>query len=196
MVPRTRTGGASWALAMGTATIAARPIIPSERASRVQGIDSSLMVSRWLGSHRTRSDPGPLYPHSKFWGRSASPECQPLVVHCLAASPGGNRYSRLLFVPAVGVVPLGAKSWERHGRKRWMDAAAARMHYDKLAIAAYPQARTHGLERVCMIRSTMLAQAHAVNDKKPWTPVSNARSASKRRTHMRKVAGSVDLKLR
>src|SRR5712692_4997542 len=45
MVPRTRTGGASWAHAMGAARIAVRPIIPSERASIVRNIASSLMVS-------------------------------------------------------------------------------------------------------------------------------------------------------
>src|SRR5262249_207597 len=68
MVPRTRMGGASWAHAMGAATIAAKPNIPSERASRVRDIVSSLIVP--LGGVRPLRPrsivPGRLYPHKSF----------------------------------------------------------------------------------------------------------------------------------
>jgi len=50
-------------------------------------------------------------------------------------SKRGNRYLRMLFVQAARVVLLRPKSWERYGLKRWIEAAATRMHYNKLAIA-------------------------------------------------------------
>jgi hypothetical protein len=51
-------------------------------------------------------------------------------------SKRGNRYLRALFVQAARVVlRLGPDTWERHGLKRWIQAAATRMHHNKLAIA-------------------------------------------------------------
>jgi transposase len=50
-------------------------------------------------------------------------------------SKRGNRYLRQLFVQAARVVLLRPQTWERHGLKRWIEAAAQRLHYNKLAIA-------------------------------------------------------------
>jgi transposase len=50
-------------------------------------------------------------------------------------SKRGNRYLRQLFVQAARVVLLRPASWERHGLKHWIEAAARRLHYNKLAIA-------------------------------------------------------------
>jgi transposase len=50
-------------------------------------------------------------------------------------SKRGNRYLRQLFVQAARVVLLRPQSWERHGLKHWIEAAAQRLHYNKLAIA-------------------------------------------------------------
>jgi transposase len=50
-------------------------------------------------------------------------------------SKRGNRYLRQLFVRAARVVLLRPQNSERYGLKRWIDAAAERMHYNKLAIA-------------------------------------------------------------
>ncbi len=50
-------------------------------------------------------------------------------------SKRGNRYLRQLFVQAARVVLLRPQSWERHGLKHWIEAAARRLHYNKLAIA-------------------------------------------------------------
>jgi transposase len=50
-------------------------------------------------------------------------------------SKRGNRYLRQLFVQAARVVLLRPQSWERHGLKPWIEAAARRLHYNKLAIA-------------------------------------------------------------
>jgi transposase len=50
-------------------------------------------------------------------------------------SKRGNRYLRQLFVQAARVVLLRPASWERHGLKHWIEAAAQRLHYNKLAIA-------------------------------------------------------------
>jgi transposase len=47
----------------------------------------------------------------------------------------GNRYLRVLFVQAAWVVLIKPKSWERHGLKRWIDAAKKRLHHNVLAIA-------------------------------------------------------------
>jgi transposase len=50
-------------------------------------------------------------------------------------SKRGNRYLRVLFVQAARVVLLRPASWDRHGLKRWIEAAAKRLHPNKLAIA-------------------------------------------------------------
>jgi hypothetical protein len=50
-------------------------------------------------------------------------------------SKRGNRYLRQLFVQAARVVLLRPASWERYGLNHWIDAAARRLHYNKLAIA-------------------------------------------------------------
>jgi transposase len=50
-------------------------------------------------------------------------------------SKRGNRYLRVLFVQAARVVLLRPQSWERHGLKHWIEAAAKRLHPNKLAIA-------------------------------------------------------------
>jgi transposase len=50
-------------------------------------------------------------------------------------SKRGNRYLRVLFVQAARVVLLRPASWQRHGLKRWIEAAAKRLHPNKLAIA-------------------------------------------------------------
>jgi transposase len=51
-------------------------------------------------------------------------------------SKRGNRYLRVLFVQAARVLlRLRPETWERHGLKRWIQAAATRMHHNKLAIA-------------------------------------------------------------
>ena len=47
----------------------------------------------------------------------------------------GNRYLRQLFVQAARVVLLRPKNWELYGLKHWIEAAARRLHYNKLAIA-------------------------------------------------------------
>jgi transposase len=50
-------------------------------------------------------------------------------------SKRGNRYLRQLFVQAARVVLLRPQNWERYGLKHWIEAAAQRLHYNKLAIA-------------------------------------------------------------
>ena len=50
-------------------------------------------------------------------------------------SKRGNKYLRTLFVQAAGVVLLRPTSWERHGLKPWIEAAAKRLHDKVLAIA-------------------------------------------------------------
>ena len=43
-------------------------------------------------------------------------------------SKRGNRYLRVLFVQAAWVVLIKPRSWERHGLKRWIEAARKRLH--------------------------------------------------------------------
>src|SRR5512145_185305 len=50
-------------------------------------------------------------------------------------SKRGNKYLRTLFVQAARVVLLRPASWERHGLKPWIVAAARRLHHNVLAIA-------------------------------------------------------------
>ncbi|MDH3661327.1 MAG: IS110 family transposase, partial [Alphaproteobacteria bacterium] len=50
-------------------------------------------------------------------------------------SKQGNRYLRTLFVQAAWAVLVKPKSWERHGLKPWIEAAAKRLHPNVLAIA-------------------------------------------------------------
>src|SRR5262249_44573441 len=50
-------------------------------------------------------------------------------------------------------------------------------------------------DRNKMVTDDQKQYAHPVSDKRPCTPVSNGRSATKQRTHMW-IAGSLDLKLR
>jgi transposase len=50
-------------------------------------------------------------------------------------SKRGNRYLRALFVQAAWVVLIRQKNWERHGLKRWIEAARKRLHHNVLAIA-------------------------------------------------------------
>ena len=50
-------------------------------------------------------------------------------------SKRGNKYLRTLFVQAARVVLLKRVSWERYGLKAWIEAAARRLHPNKLAIA-------------------------------------------------------------
>ena len=50
-------------------------------------------------------------------------------------SKRGNKYLRTLFVQAARVVLLKRVSWERYGLKVWIEAAAKRLHHNKLAIA-------------------------------------------------------------
>ncbi len=50
-------------------------------------------------------------------------------------SKRGNCYLRALFVQAAWVVLGKPKSWERHGLKPWIEAAAKRLHPNVLAIA-------------------------------------------------------------
>jgi len=50
-------------------------------------------------------------------------------------SKRGNKYLRTLFVQAARVVLLRPGSWERHGLKPWIEAAAKRLHHNVLAIA-------------------------------------------------------------
>jgi len=50
-------------------------------------------------------------------------------------SKRGNRYLRVLFVQAAWVVLIKPQSWERHGLKRWIEAARKRLHHNVLAIA-------------------------------------------------------------
>ena len=50
-------------------------------------------------------------------------------------SKRGNRYLRVLFVQAAWVVLIKPRSWERHGLKRWIEAAKKRLHRNVLAIA-------------------------------------------------------------
>jgi transposase len=50
-------------------------------------------------------------------------------------SKRGNRYLRMLFVQAARAVLLQPRSWEKHGLKSWIEAAARRLNRFKLAIA-------------------------------------------------------------
>ena len=50
-------------------------------------------------------------------------------------SKRGNRYLRVLFVPAAWVVLVKPKCWERYGLKPWIEAAKRRLHHNVLAIA-------------------------------------------------------------
>ncbi len=50
-------------------------------------------------------------------------------------SKRGNRYLRMLFVQAARTVLLRPQSWEKHGLKLWIEAAARRLNRFKLAIA-------------------------------------------------------------
>jgi transposase len=50
-------------------------------------------------------------------------------------SKRGNKYLRTLFVQAARVVLVKRVSWERWGLKPWIEAAAKRLHSNKLAIA-------------------------------------------------------------
>jgi transposase len=50
-------------------------------------------------------------------------------------SKRGNRYLRMLFVQAARAVLLRPQSWEKHGLKLWIEAAARRLNRFKLAIA-------------------------------------------------------------
>ena len=50
-------------------------------------------------------------------------------------SKRGNRYLRVLFVQAAWVVLIKPQSWERHGLKRWIEAAKKRLHRNVLAVA-------------------------------------------------------------
>ena len=50
-------------------------------------------------------------------------------------SKRGNKYLRTLFVQAARVVLQKRVSWERYGLKAWIEAAAGRLHRNKLAIA-------------------------------------------------------------
>ena len=50
-------------------------------------------------------------------------------------SKRGNRYLRMLFVQAARAVLLRPQSWEKHGLKSWIEAAAKRLNRFKLAIA-------------------------------------------------------------
>jgi transposase len=50
-------------------------------------------------------------------------------------SKRGNRYLRVLFVQAAWVVLIKPMSWDRHGLKRWIEAARKRLHRNVLAIA-------------------------------------------------------------
>jgi transposase len=50
-------------------------------------------------------------------------------------SKRGNKYLRTLFVQAARVVLQKPVSWERWGLKPWIEAAARRLHPNKLAIA-------------------------------------------------------------
>src|SRR6516165_10540637 len=50
-------------------------------------------------------------------------------------SKRGSRYLRMLFVQAARAVLLRPQSWEKHGLKLWIEAAARRLNRFKLAIA-------------------------------------------------------------
>jgi transposase len=50
-------------------------------------------------------------------------------------SKRGNKYLRTLFVQAARVVLVKRVSWGRYGLKAWIEAAAKRLHHNKLAIA-------------------------------------------------------------
>src|SRR6516162_1700083 len=50
-------------------------------------------------------------------------------------SKRGNRYLRMLFVQAARAVLLRPQSWEKHGLKLWIEAAARRLNRFKLGIA-------------------------------------------------------------
>jgi transposase len=50
-------------------------------------------------------------------------------------SKRGNTYLRTLFVQAARVVLIKRVNWERYGLKAWIEAAAHRLHPNKLAIA-------------------------------------------------------------
>jgi transposase len=50
-------------------------------------------------------------------------------------SKRGNTYLRTLFVQAARVVLIRRENWERYGLKSWIEAAARRLHPNKLAIA-------------------------------------------------------------
>src|SRR5260370_9933690 len=49
-------------------------------------------------------------------------------------SKQGNRYLRVLFVESPWVVLGNPPTWERHGLKRWIEAAQKRLHPNALAV--------------------------------------------------------------
>jgi len=50
-------------------------------------------------------------------------------------SKRGNRYLRVPFLQGAWVVLIKPQSWERHGRKSWIDVRKKRLHHNVLAIA-------------------------------------------------------------
>jgi transposase len=75
-------------------------------------------------------------------------------------SKRGNRYLRVLFVQAAWAVLIKPKSWERHGFKRWLEAARKRPHYNVLAIA-----RANKLARIAW---SVLGSFAALSWDKQW----------------------------
>jgi transposase len=63
------------------------------------------------------------------WSLSSGPSCLGKI------SKRGNRYLCVLFVQAAWVVLIKPMSWDRHGLKRWIEAAKKRLHRNVLAIA-------------------------------------------------------------
>jgi transposase len=62
-------------------------------------------------------------------------------------SKRGNRYLWMLFVQAARAVLLRPQSWEKHGLKSWIEAAARRPQSVQAGHRARQQARSHRLGR-------------------------------------------------
>jgi transposase len=85
-------------------------------------------------------------------------------------SKRGNRYLRMLFVQAARAVLLRPQSWQKHGLKLWIEAAARRLNRFKLAIAL-----ANKIHRQWRDRSAPLLARHRALSSSGDTPHRSAR---------------------
>ena len=119
----------------GEITALARQDVGCERLMSVPGIGpiiSSAMVAA-IGTGDAFSKGRDF---AAWLGLVAANRSRPETAPSLGKiSKRGNRYLRVLLVQAAWVVLIKPKSWERHGRKHWIEAAKKRLHRNVLAIA-------------------------------------------------------------